>query len=77
MRMNECYKEENIHVYVNPDDLRQWADAMEKQMETCHAGQLVWSYPIFSNDGKLRVTLTADQSWFHERDYWRKRNEQR
>lgn len=66
-------KEEIIHVYVSPDDLRDWADQMEERMKKVLPGDRIWVQPVFSDDGRLQVHLTANQSWFHERDYWSKR----
>lgn len=68
-KSRECFREEIVHVYVNPEELRRWADEMEKKMSTVLPGQLVWTYPLFGDYG-LKVMLTADQGWFHDRNYW-------
>ena len=65
--MATSYEEKKIVLTMNPDELRELADKMEKEYplkmvgDSCFIANLVYS-------GHFTLDLHADQGWFNDRE---------
>lgn len=65
--MGSVSESREISVFVDPGQLRRWADEMEEAWKTQRLGQRVWSARV-GDTGNASVRIVTDQDYFHRRD---------
>ncbi len=65
--MSSGFEQREIVVFASPDELRRWADEMEKRWLTIRPGEVTF-IDFLMHKQDMKVSLHLDQQWFHKRE---------